>query len=149
MKSNVPLIDIVRPPGNSSENQVYHPPLRLFMPVLPFRTIKFRAPISIWRTYLVDEFIDEELDGFVKFVHKDDANPLLDRDNPFYRLLNSFASLNMCNISRWREPVRPSRYACRCFTMIVHYSQQLQPPPRLEAGSRSVEVELRALDSRR
>ncbi|KAJ7767848.1 hypothetical protein B0H14DRAFT_2254996, partial [Mycena olivaceomarginata] len=30
---------------------------------------------SIRRTYLVEEFIDEELDGFVKFVHNGDATP--------------------------------------------------------------------------
>ncbi|KAF8212824.1 hypothetical protein K438DRAFT_1565710, partial [Mycena galopus ATCC 62051] len=34
----------------------------------------------------IEEFIDEESDGFVKFVHTGDANPLLDRDNPFYSI---------------------------------------------------------------
>ncbi|KAF7345624.1 Alpha-type protein kinase domain-containing protein [Mycena venus] len=39
---------------------------------------------SIRRTYLVEEFIEEASDGFVKFVHNGDANPLLDHDDPLY-----------------------------------------------------------------
>jgi hypothetical protein len=41
---------------------------------------------SIRRTYLVEEFINESSEGFVKFVHNGDANPLLDLDDPLYEI---------------------------------------------------------------
>ncbi|KAJ7846500.1 hypothetical protein B0H14DRAFT_3454395 [Mycena olivaceomarginata] len=37
-------------------------------------------------TYLVEEFINESSEGFVKFVHNGDANPLLDLDDPLYEI---------------------------------------------------------------
>ncbi|KAJ7796283.1 hypothetical protein B0H14DRAFT_3494993 [Mycena olivaceomarginata] len=41
---------------------------------------------ACWRTYLVEEFINESSEGFVKFVHNGDANPLLDLDDPLYEI---------------------------------------------------------------
>ncbi|KAJ7832142.1 hypothetical protein B0H14DRAFT_3142965 [Mycena olivaceomarginata] len=41
---------------------------------------------SIRRTYLVEEFINESSEGFVKFVHNGDASPLLDLDDPLYEI---------------------------------------------------------------
>ncbi|KAJ7712255.1 hypothetical protein B0H14DRAFT_2414401 [Mycena olivaceomarginata] len=41
---------------------------------------------SIRTTYLVEEFINESSEGFVKFVHNGDANPLLDLDDPLYEI---------------------------------------------------------------
>ncbi|KAJ7926367.1 hypothetical protein B0H13DRAFT_1599685 [Mycena leptocephala] len=41
---------------------------------------------SIWRTYLVEEFIEDGLDGFTKFVHNGSANPLVDHDDPQFEI---------------------------------------------------------------
>ncbi|KAJ7808920.1 kinase-like domain-containing protein, partial [Mycena olivaceomarginata] len=41
---------------------------------------------SIQRTYLVEEFIEDGLDGFTKFVHNGSANPLVDHDDPRFEI---------------------------------------------------------------
>ncbi|KAF8184634.1 hypothetical protein K438DRAFT_1766321 [Mycena galopus ATCC 62051] len=50
----------------------------------------------------VEEFIDEESDGFVKFVHNGNANPLLDRDDPFYSI-TEFLSLKNMKIAEGKD----------------------------------------------
>ncbi|KAJ6507052.1 hypothetical protein C8R45DRAFT_798108, partial [Mycena sanguinolenta] len=45
-----------------------------------------RNTSSIRRTCLVEEFIEEGSDGFVKYVHNGDVNPLLDYDAPLYHI---------------------------------------------------------------
>ena len=133
MKSNVPL-DIVRPPCYSSENQGYHLPAAFVHAgvAIPHDQVVGANISSIRRTYLVEEFIDEELDGFVKFVHNDDANPLLDRDDPFYNIAEFLGFTRNVQYFKMEGPLFcPTLKVCMPFTMIEHYSphNRVQHPP--------------------
>ncbi|KAJ7841524.1 hypothetical protein B0H14DRAFT_3457471 [Mycena olivaceomarginata] len=53
----------------------------------PFEILQLRfVHAGVAEDYLVEEFINESSEGFVKFVHNGDANPLLDLDDPLYEI---------------------------------------------------------------
>ncbi|KAJ7318486.1 hypothetical protein DFH08DRAFT_714683, partial [Mycena albidolilacea] len=80
---------------------------------------------SIWRRYLVEEFIEDGLDGFTKFVHNGSANPLVDHNDPRFKIAEFLCFVQHMQHFKTDGTVFVSNFQGMCVLCLTHIPSKI------------------------